>query len=76
MTRDELLRLPSVTETLRQIRYCGIDAVAELADDELAHAAQWLRACSYSALEGARRLDYLLIKRNRTQQGATNVPTD
>lgn len=68
MKREELVQIPAGTELLRRVRHMQADDVAEISDDELATAARWLHAASYSALEGARRLEAIHRQRTTTTE--------
>jgi len=62
------VQIPAGTELLRRVRHLHADDVTEISDDELATAARWLHAASYSALEGARRLEAIHLQRTTTTE--------
>ncbi len=74
-----LAEIPAGTELLRQVRHLTDDDLAEHTVDDLTRAARWLRAASYSAAEGARRLDRHIATRTRTEDpcspSATTSPS-
>lgn len=64
--REILTRLPTETERIRDVRHAEDDVFDGLDAKELGHAARWMRAASYSALEGARKLERLARERQET----------
>lgn len=65
MSRLDLEALPAGTEQLRAVRHLPDEAFDDVTTEELEAASRWLRAASYSAVEGARRIDRLITKRTK-----------
>ncbi len=63
--RPDLEAIAAGTEQLRAVRYLPDEAFDDVTTEELVAAARWLRAASYSAAEGARRIERLITKRTK-----------
>lgn len=64
--RARLVELPAGTDLLRNVRYMHAEDFDDCTTEELVRGARWLRAASYSAAEGARKLDAIARKRTTT----------
>jgi hypothetical protein len=65
MTREDLARIPAETDVLRHVRYMKDREFDGITDHDLELAARWLRAAGHSANEGARRIERLLLDRQK-----------
>lgn len=61
---DRIQGLVPAVEGLRELRYEPDSLFDDVPDAALAQATRWLRASSYSAAEGARKLDRILRARH------------
>jgi hypothetical protein len=60
-------------EVLRKLRYEPDERFTDAPDEALANAARWLRAASYSALEGARKLERIVRSREAERVEASTA---
>jgi len=68
MNRDELLAIPEQIRSLLKLRYAPITDFDNVTDTELEAAARYLHAASYSALEGARKLERVRAHRPQHEE--------
>ena len=68
MNREDLEQIPEQIRGLLALRYAPTSDFDLCPTEELEAAARYLRAASYSALEGARKLERFAATRRRTTE--------
>jgi hypothetical protein len=64
LTTAVLNEIADEVEVLRELRFQPDERFEAIEDQALTNAARWLRAASYSALEGARKLERIVRARH------------
>lgn len=69
--RDYLLEVSAAVAATRELRYQSDELFDDLDEESLTIVARGLRAVSYSAEVGARKMEALIVKRAAREAGAS-----